>query len=304
MSIQLALIKRELWEHRALYIVPAVVALVMILLQITSVVSISAFDREIDLAMLAASNIGENERSIIMFGILSLLASLFVLEMGVLTLFYLLDSLYAERKDKSILFWRSMPVTDAETVLSKLVTAILVIPLITLGFIMATQLVVMAIISMWVGAQGANPWYLVWQAAPLFDSWASTAVFLLFGSLWVAPFYGWFLLVSAYTKRSPLLMALLPIIVLPMLERSILKTQYLTDALFWRTVEMPIFKHIDVSTLFDDQEFLLRAQDGISVIGLIDFTGFLTSPGLWGGLIVCGLFTTAAIYVRRYRDDS
>ena len=56
--------------------------------------------------------------------------------------------------------------------------------------------------------------------------------------------------------------------------------------------------------VFENYENLQLTEDSVSLLGSIDIVGFLTSPSLWAGLIVCGLFTTAAIYVRRYRDES
>jgi len=301
---QRALIRRELWEHRSLFVVPAVLGLLIVLVEMTGQAAVSAFDTHIDMALLGATNISANERGAIISALMTIFAGLFVLEMWVLTVFYSLDSLYAERKDKSILFWRSMPVTDAEAVISKLLTAVIVIPLVTLAFIALTHLLVLVVTSIWVGLRGANAWHLIWSAVPLIDNWSATLIFVLAVSLWLSPFVGWFLLVSAYTKRSPLLFATLPVIVLPMLEKSILNSSLLADALFVRTVKLPIYRDVDFDSLYSKEMLIEASQHGISLVAMLDVGRFLTSPGLWLGLVVCGLFTTAAIYVRRYRDES
>ena len=227
--------------------------------------------------------------------------------MGVLTIFYSLDSLYAERKDKSILFWRSLPVTDAESVVSKLLTAALVIPLITFAMIAATQLLILVVSSIWVGFRGANAWHLIWQAAPLFDNWSSMFIILLSLSIWVSPFIGWFLFVSAFTKRSPFLVAFLPFIVIPMLERIFFGSWLFGQMLLERApFKAPIFDGFHgAGYLFDDNdEIRSMAESGVSFLSLIDLPGFLTSIQVWLGVAVCGIFSFAAIYVRRYRDDS
>jgi ABC-2 type transport system permease protein len=301
---QLALIQRELWEHRSLYVVPAVLGLVLVLVEITGQVSISAFGKHIDMALLGATNIGTNERGAAISALLAAFSGMFVIAMCFLTLFYSLDALYAERKDKSILFWRSMPVTDAETIISKLITAIILIPLVTLAIIAATHIIILVVTSIWIGLRGANAWHLIWSAVPLLDNWAATLIFVLSLSLWLSPFVGWFLLVSAYTKRSPLLMAVLPILLLPMLERSILGSTLLFDAIFVRTRGIPIYRDYDFDSLFSGHSLAEVAQDGISLVSMLDIGRFLASPGLWVGLVVCGLFATAAIYVRRFRGDS
>jgi len=303
-SNQLALIRRELWEHHSLYVVPVVLGLVLILVEITGQASISAYGTHIDMALLGATNISANERGAAVSALLSMFTGLFIVAMLFLTVFYSLDALYSERKDKSILFWRSMPVTDAETVISKLITATILIPLLTLAIIAVTHLIILLVTSIWIGLHGANAWHLIWSSVPLLDNWAATLIFVLSLSLWLSPFVGWFLLVSGYTRRSPMLMAVLPVILLPMLERIVLGSSLLFDAIFVRTARMPIYKDFDLGSLFSRNSLADAAQDGISLVSMLDVGRFLASPGLWTGLVVCGLFVSAAIYVRRFRGDN
>ncbi|MEE8220757.1 MAG: hypothetical protein V3R21_03275, partial [Woeseiaceae bacterium] len=226
--------------------------------------------------------------------------------MWILTIFYSLDALYAERKDRSILFWRSIPSTDFETVLSKLLTALLVIPLVTFVFIVLTHLVVLMVTSVWLGARGANTWHLIWTAAPFIDNWTATLVFLMALPLWLSPFVGWSLFISAFAKRSPFLIAALPIAILPLLERMIFHTTVFAEAFFVRSVKMPLFRGLDnLELLFQEGEhFKMVGDASLSLLALLDLGRFFSSPALWLGIVVCGIFTTAAIYVRRYRDDS
>ena len=122
---QFALLRRELLEHRSIVVVPAVVGLLMTLVWLTGQVTVNQLD-VIDLGIIGATNIPEAARSVLLGAIMFLQSTPFIIVMWILTIFYALDSLYAERKDRSILFWRSMPVTDFETVLSKLLTAMIV----------------------------------------------------------------------------------------------------------------------------------------------------------------------------------
>ncbi len=299
---QIALIRRELWEHRSIYLTPAIIGLLMSLGTVTGQATFSAFDQAVDLAILGGSNLGENERAAAISAVMSGVSVFFVIGMWFLTIFYTLDALYAERKDRSILFWRSIPCTDFETVLSKLLTAVFVIPLITFAFVIATHILVLVISSIWIGIQGANAGHMIWSAAPLMDNWAATLVFLLAVPLWSSPFIGWFLFVSAYTKRSPLMMAVLPLLVLPMLEKILFGTSAIAEAFYVRAWKMPLFQGVDPTEFFDERNHTV--PEAISLFDVMDLGGFLASGGLWVGIIVCGLFTTAAIYVRRYRDDS
>ncbi len=302
---QLALLQRELREHRSIYVAPAVIALLVSLMSLTGEVSIKGMEH-VDMAIIAMSNMPENARAAALTGIIVVLWIPFFIVMGILTIFYSLDSLYAERKDRSILFWRSIPSTDFETVLSKLIVAMLVIPLVTFILILVTHLAVLLITSIWVSVLGGSGLHLIWASVPFFDNWTATIIFVLALPLWLSPFIGWFLFVSAFTKRSLFLTAFLPIAVLPMLEKMIFDSAIFAEAFFVRSVKMPLF--IDLGTmerLFDEGDNFASLGDAqLSLLGLMDFSGFLANPGLWLGLIVCGLFTAAAIYVRRYRDDS
>ena len=303
---QIALIRRELWEHRAIYVMPLVIALLVSLGSVTGQVAVSGFDHAVDIGILGATNLGENGRSAAITVLMISLSSTFVFAMWILTIFYSLDALYAERKDRSILFWRSIPSTDFETVLSKLLTALLVIPLVTFVFIVLTHLVVLMVTSVWLGARGANTWHLIWTAAPFIDNWTATLVFLLALPLWLSPFVGWSLFVSAFAKRSPFLIAALPIAILPLLERMIFHTTVFAEVFFVRSVKMPLFRGLDnLELLFQEGEhFKMVGDASVSLLALLDLGRFFSSPALWLGIVVCGIFTTAAIYVRRYRDDS
>ena len=150
---QLALLQRELWEHRSIYVAPIVVAILLTLIALTGQVSVDGVEH-VDLGIVGASNMPENARAAVLSGIMIGLSTTFVFAMMIMTIFYALDSLYAERKDRSILFWRSIPVTDFETVLSKLLTALLIIPLVAFAMIVVTHLAVLLITSVWVGVRG------------------------------------------------------------------------------------------------------------------------------------------------------
>ena len=302
---QIALLRRELWEHRSIFVVPVVVAVIMALTSLTGQMTISDLEH-VDLGIVGASNLPEGARAMALSGFMIGITSPFLFAMWILTIFYALDALYTERKDRSILFWRSIPVTDFETVLSKLLTVVLVIPLVTLVVIMATHLVALLNASIWIEIRGGSAWSLIWKAVPFFDNWTSTLVFVIALPLWLSPFIGWFLFVSAFTKRSPLLVAALPIALLPLLEKIFFDSAVMAEALFVRSVKMPLFVGLDnMELLFQEGEHFERLADSdLTLLGLMDLGGFVSDPQLWVGMAVCGIFIAAAIYVRRYRDDS
>lgn len=301
---QLALLRREIWEHRSIYVAPAAVVIIMSLLSIAGMVTVSAFDSEVRMAILGASNIvGDAERQAAMTVFFLGTSWIFLFTLAILTVFYSLDSLYAERKDKSILFWRSLPVTDAETVISKLLTAIVLLPLVTVAAIIVTHLANLIASSVWIAIKGGDAGHLVWGSVALLDNWMAALIVTLASALWMSPFIGWFLFVSAWTKRSPLLMAFMPLILVPLIELIILRTSFFAEAVFGRGGMMPLFRGMDLEGFFDEERMKVN-EEVIRLLAHLDIAKFLTSPSLWAGVIVCGLLTTAAIYVRRYRDDS
>ena len=301
---QYALVRREIWEHRSLYITPAVVGLVLILAVLTAFVFASSYQEIVDMGIVGAQNIaGDAERRAAMFALLMGNTAPFLVATAILTIFYCLDSLYAERKNKSILFWRSLPITDSETVASKFLTAAIAIPVIAWGVIVVTHIVVLLLAGIYVGLQGGSSGFLIWKSAPVIDVWFGLLLFMLLLPIWFSPFIGWFLFVSAWTKRSPLLMAFLPLLVVPTLEYWIFRSHLVFDAIQSRFEQLPMFSGIDPERFFEEHDFIADA-DLVSLISYIDIGKFLTSPAMWAGVVVCALFLTAAIYVRRYRDES
>lgn len=301
---QLALLKREIWEHRSIYVTPVAIASIVTLGTLAALMFAGGFAKELDIAIFGATNIaGDAERRIALTGFFVGTSWLFLFAAMVLTVFYTLDSLYAERKDKSILFWRSLPITDAEAVLAKLMTAIVVIPLATVAAIIVTHLINLIVTSIWFSAKGADVGHLIWGSVPLLDNWLAALIVAQASAIWLSPFVGWFLFVSAFTKRSPLLMAFMPLVLIPLLEAIFMRSHVFADAVFGRGGMIPLFRGIDIEAFFDEDGPHIN-EEVASLLAHLDVGQFLTSISMWTGVIVCGLFVTAAIYVRRYRDES
>ncbi len=300
---QLALIRREIWEHRSIYVTPMAIASIVTLGVFAMLIFASGFAAELDAVIFGATNIaGETERKAALTLYFLGTSWLFLVALAILTVFYCLDSLYAERKDKSILFWRSMPVTDAETVISKLIIALLVIPVAAIIGIIVTHLVNLVVTSVWVSMKGGDASLLIWGSVSLLDNWLAAVIVILATGIWMSPFIGWFLFVSAYTKRSPLLMAFMPLFLLALLEKIILRTHVFAEHVLGRGDGMPLIRTDNIERFFDEEQWRI-AEGATSLLAHLDIVQFLTSPATWAGIIVCGLLSTAAIYVRRYRGE-
>ena len=166
-----------------------------------------------------------------------------------------------------------------------------------------TAVLLLLVTSIWVSLKGGNAGVLIWGSVPLLDNWLATVVVVFAMAIWMSPFLGWFLFVSAYTKRAPLLMAFLPLVLIPMIEGIFLRSAHFAEAVWGRGAQIPLFAGIDMERFFDEGHARVN-EEMVSLLAHVDLGKFVTSIDTWVGLVVCGLLTTAAIYVRRYRDES
>ncbi len=214
--IQLAqlpiLVRREFWEHRWAFIyAPLIIAALALLLLIMGLF----FAVEIDNAQLFtesamrefASNSAAQKNSLMRIPLLGLIVN-FTGIMQIVLFFYLVGALYDERKDRSILFWKSLPVSDSTTIASKLLTAGLVVPVVYMLVAAGLQLLFLLTVSGYALAADVPLWSTVWGPAGLPALWTNMLVAIPVQMLWILPLFGWFLLVSAFAPRLPWMIAL------------------------------------------------------------------------------------------------
>ena len=214
--------------------------------------------------------------------ILSIVHGILVLILLLTTVNYLLDSLYVDRKDRSILFWRSMPVGEWEIVLSKFVTAIVVAPLIYIAISLLLQLAYVLLMMLLVWRMDENPFEVVVQnidfVAMMLDpisGWVMTA-------LLIAPTYAWLLCASSLAKRTPFLMAITPVIALFIAEAVFFGTE------LWGTAVQNHLPHVTDGSAVG---FYLFGPDWTAVD--------LLSMG--GGLLFTAAALSAAVWLRKHR---
>lgn len=306
----LGLLRRELQEHPALYVGPlgvnlfvAVSALLLVARAIGSPENLRNIVGLIDAAGDQALNVGRS----------ALIASpmwLVIIVTIAIGYFYFIDCLFAERKERTILFFKSFPISDTETVLSKIVCGVVVLPALSLAAFAVTQVFVLIVVSIALAAAGGSPSAL-WSAGTLLSNWAFTSYVLVTCALWYSPFIAFLVLASAWAKRAVFLWSLLPLFVIqaefllpgrnfigPQIMRHF--TGYPRAALEFAGAEFGNF-----SGEFGESEFAKFLADGaLSPLRLMNPGGFITEPALWIGCSIAAAFVAAAIYLRRYRDDS
>jgi len=269
-------VRRELWENRWIYVALAVAAVLFLLGFTISVLHLGHYSHMESPSYLRQSLAAQYE-----------LAPAMIMGAAIIvSIFYCLEALYGERRDRSILFWKSLPVSDVKAVIAKLAIPILILPLISFVITVATQLLMLVISSVILAGSGVNIVDL-WREA---SSVRVPAIWLYHlvtvHGLFYAPLYCWFLLISAWAPRAPFLWAFLPPFVVYGVERIAFNTTYFWNMLHYRLIGpgegMSNEHHQDfVSTLIPHH--------------------FLSTPGLWSGLLVAAVFLYLTVQLRRSR---
>jgi ABC-2 type transport system permease protein len=287
----LTLVRRELWEHRSLWLAPLVVTALLAVCAAIGRIHLDVDD--------AAPAYSEAQRVAIATIIQWVLAMPLYLVAMFVTAFYLLDCLYAERKDRSILFWKSLPVSDQLTVSAKMLVALVAVPFGVFALALVADLLFTAILGVRVFS-GSLPPLFSWNT---YEWLRAELVMLLITAtavLWYAPLAAYLLLVSAAARRAPILWATLPLVLGPVLEWVAFGSRHLLDFISYRINGIWWLLGIHNTHIISKHE--VRAVG--TALEVLNFRGLLTSIDLWLGLAVAAALVYAAVRIRRYRDDT
>ena len=304
------LVRRELWEARTVWVAPAICAGIMVGGALvaafwTGTISIQGLDPQ-QMAQLHEKMTPEHVDGIASFALGAIYVPFFILVLFT-QFFYAIDALYGERRDRSVLFWKSLPVSDTESVLSKLAVASLIMPLAAAAAALVTQLALFMIAS----AKLAPLEFLhghLWTPS----LWGGSLLVILYvvaGSvLWYLPLLGWCLLVSAWAPRSPLMYATLPPFAVALAEYIVFHTHYAWSAVLERVGNLGMLAHAFGGRssargfgITVDQEHMDIPRSLVETMRPAHFFG---TPELWIGVVVGAAFVAAAIWIRRSRDET
>ncbi len=271
-------VRRELWENRSIYIAPlAVAGTALFAFCLSSFVGIWEAPLRLDPAHPQPP--------------FDMAAGLMMLTGIVVSVFYCLDALHGERRDRSILFWKSLPVSDATTVLAKASIPLLILPLLICAITFAMQWVMLLMSSAVVLASGQSVATL-WTNLSFFRmSWLMLYHIFTAHALWPAPVYCWLLLVSGWARRATFLWAALPVVAIAGVEQIAFHTLHFATLAAGRLIGAAPTVVVTSPDMFptDPMTHIAPAH-------------FLSSPGLWIGLAVAAAFLAAAVRLRRYRE--
>jgi ABC-2 type transport system permease protein len=274
-------LRRELWENRSVYFAPLIVAGVVLFGFTLSAAHPPHF---------TGMHVDRAGRAFIylmpyLFAAVAVIGAAFIV-----AVFYCLGALHNERRDRSILFWKSLPVSDLTIVLAKAAVPFVVIPAVVFGVVVVLQIVMLLLNSGFLLAQGRDP-ALLWAQLPLPRIWLILLYGLITSALWYAPLYGWLLLVSGWARRAPFLWAVLPPLGLCVVEKFAFDTGW--------------FAHVLGDRLGGGVNVAFASPPpGAPGLPMPQFdpAGFAASPGLWLGLVVGAVFLAAAVRLRRTRE--
>lgn len=325
------LLKREYWEHKGGFLwAPLIAGVISLVLTLVAFIAAEVATRRaissgqlkidgdvilngLDLRALTRT-LDADQMQQLAHGIdLSLVMAAFwpFVVLAFVTFFYCLGSLYDDRKDRSVLFWKSLPVSDTQTVLSKLASAALVAPAIAVAIALLTMVGYMFLLSGMVMLHGGNPVELLWgPASPVRLATSLVAAIPVF-ALWGMPTFGWLMLCSAWARTKPFLWALMIPLFAGIVVHwfNLMRIFDLDASWFWSN----IVGRMLLGTV-SGSELLYRpnpAQGGGSD-GLHDLLGHLSAgnilaslalPSLWIGAAAGAVLIFLAIRLRRWRDE-
>jgi ABC-2 type transport system permease protein len=286
-------VRREIWENRSVYLAPAIVAGVVLFAYLVAFSHGALGSPQIFIDQ--ASNghhthaSGKLNAPILAALPFEIMAAILCGTGAIVGMFYCLSALFNERKDRSILFWKSLPVSNLTSVLAKAAVPMLVVPAVVFVITSVAELITLVLCLIGAAAHHVDA-SLILDAQPFGRGSIVLAYLVAAVALWYAPIYAWLLLVSAWAKTMTFLWAVAPPIVLSIFERIAFGSDHVGQLIKYRLFGLgavgfsnsPGFRHIDLDNL--------------------DPVGFVTAPGLWLGLIAAALMLAGVVWLRRRKE--
>ena len=329
------LLRREFWEHKGgFFWAPIWAGAISLLLTLMALVvgevsmrraiasgenmhvnGVDVSVNGLDLGMLASKMDADSARNLAGgIDVASLTSSLWpMVVLGFVVFFFCLGSLYDERKDRSVLFWKSLPLSDRDTVLSKAASALVVAPTLAVGAAIASMFGFLVLVSVFVLFHHGNPYTLIWGPGSPLKVAASMVALIPVYALWALPTVGWLMLCSAWARSKPFLWAILIPVFSGILISwfNLMNVFHLNDGWYWRNIVFRGLFSVFPGTWYASPA--MREQMSMRINDPGDFANAIQigkswalfgSLELWIGALAGAAMIYAAIRLRRWRDDN
>jgi len=314
------LVKREFWEHRGgLLWTPVIVGGVFLLLNLMGIITgeVMGGRHGFNITLGSSNNMNLLARALDQQSMATVGAGLDMvmysptmiigMVLGFVVFFYCLGALYDDRRDRSLLFWKSLPISDTATVLSKVVAATVVAPLIAIIVGTLTGILMLLMFAIALSLHGVSVWHLLTLSHP-FQVIANLVGSIPLYVVWALPTVGWLLLCSAWSRSKPFLWAVvLPVAVGIVIGWfNLLGTVDVQNSWYWRHVVGRVLLSVfpggwltQVQNIGGDDP-----AEVLSSLGVMHTYAVLGSPNIWIGVAAAAAMLAGAIWFRRWRDDS
>ncbi|RCS30109.1 hypothetical protein DEO45_08560 [Rhodanobacter denitrificans] len=315
------LLKRELWEHRGgFFWAPIITGGVFLLLNLMGIITGEVVGRkhgfnfafggtDSNLHLLDRA-LDKNSMDSVGAGLDMVMYSptlIIGVVLGFVAFFYCLGALYDDRRDRSLLFWKSLPITDTATVLSKVVTATVVAPLIAVAVGMLTGIVMLLMFAVTLSFHGVGVWHLLLLSHPL-QVMANLVGSVPLYLLWALPTVGWLMLCSAWARSKPFLWAVVLPVALGIVIGwfNLLGTIDLQNGWYWRNVVGRVLFSVFPGGWFTEVPHIggSNPAEVLSTLSVTHTYAALASANVWIGVAAAAAMLAGAIWFRRWRDDS
>ncbi len=315
------LIQRELWEHKGAFIwAPLAVAAALILLigggfvyglASSGVIHLKAGEGAVMTISGLPPDVYAKVAAVAASRYLAITAPLFLV-LPVVVFFYCLSALHDDRRDRSILFWKSLPLSDRDTVLSKAVTALVVAPLLTVAIGISAALALLLVGLIGSAIRGVNLIAPVLADINFYLSPIYLLSFLPLYILWALPTVGWLLLVSSWARSKVFLWAVgVPLVTLALLawfDFLIARFAGLSMNVKWfgEEVVARVLLGVMPGVWFGESNgaALMRQHEGFDGPMLLGVSyATLATPGVWVAAAAGCAMIYGAIQLRRWRDE-
>lgn len=228
--------------------------------------------------------------------------------LGFVVFFYCLGALYDERKDRSVLFWKSLPVSDRDTVVSKALSALFVAPAIALAAGIATMFGMLLLASVIVLVHGGNPYTLLWGPGSPLKVVLNVLMSIPVYALWALPTVGWLMLCSVWARSKPFLWAvMIPVFAGIFVAWFDIMNLFNLDTLwFWKNIVArslgSVFPGMWMTEM--DLSHINGKEELDQLFSLSTMYSVFKTPNIWVGAVAGIAMIFGAIRLRRWRDDN